>query len=146
METADLQRVRQIADSQPQAPHWPLAAYLDAINPEAIPHRIALVAEELQAGFPIGFAIASAVPPEAELETIVVAAEHQRRGVARRLFDALAIELKQAGVTKVMLEVRASNLPGVELYRAIGFTEYGRRSRYYADPIEDATQLTLQLG
>jgi ribosomal-protein-alanine N-acetyltransferase len=145
MTQADLRRAREIADALPQAPHWPMGAYLNALNPEAIPRRVALVADDSQTGAPIGFAIASLLPPEAELETIAVAAEFQRRGVARRLFSGLATELRVAQVTKVMLEVRASNHPALALYRSLGFVETARRPRYYVDPQEDAVLLTLSL-
>jgi ribosomal protein S18 acetylase RimI-like enzyme len=61
------------------------------------------------------------------------------------LFAALAAELALAGVTEVILEVRASNFPAVALYGTLGFTETGRRPRYYADPIEDAVLMTVTL-
>ena len=83
--------------------------------------------------------------PQAELETIAVTGGGQRRGVARRLFAALAGELGAAGVKDVLLEVRASNAPALGFYRALGFQESGRRPRYYADPVEDAVLLELRL-
>jgi ribosomal-protein-alanine N-acetyltransferase len=49
-------------------------------------------------------------------------------------------------MTEVILEARASNQPALRLYRALGFVETGRRPRYYADPIEDAVLLRLQLA
>ncbi len=138
MTAADLDRVIEIAQDLPQAPHWPRAAYFSALNPSAVPRRIALVAEDAEAGCVAGFAIAGLVPPEAELETIAVAAECQRRGFARQLFSALAAELRVAQVTGIVLEVRASNGRAQTLYRSLGFAEAGRRPRYYADPVEDA--------
>jgi ribosomal-protein-alanine N-acetyltransferase len=86
------------------------------------------------------------LPPQAELETIAVAAEVQRRGLARRIFFAVADELRTARVTEVLVEVRASNLPALALYRAQGFAIAGRRPGYYADPIEDAVLLDLRLA
>jgi ribosomal-protein-alanine N-acetyltransferase len=53
-------------------------------------------------------------------------------------------ELSAAGVSEVILEVRASNAAAVGFYRALGFAENGRRARYYADPEEDA--LLMRLG
>jgi ribosomal-protein-alanine N-acetyltransferase len=144
MTVADLERVMEIAEGLKDAPHWPAGAYLRALEPEAVPRRIAVVAEE-HAGGVMGFAIASVVMPEAELETIAVVGEGQRRGVGRRLSAAMAEELRAVGVTKVTLEVRASNGAAVGFYRAQGFAEMGRRTRYYADPVGDAVLMGLRL-
>jgi ribosomal-protein-alanine N-acetyltransferase len=94
----------------------------------------------------VGFAVASLLEPQAELETIAVAVEAQRRGVGGQLFAALAEKLCAAQITELQLEARASNAPALGLYRALGFTETGRRPRYYADPVEDAILLALRLG
>jgi len=61
-----------------QAPRWAREVYETAIRPGSAPHRVALVAEEPIPGV-VGFAVASVVRPEAELETIGVAAGRQRR-------------------------------------------------------------------
>ncbi len=55
---------------------------------DAASRRIALVSEIETTGALAGFAIASVTAPEAELESIAVAAEFQRGGVARGLFEA----------------------------------------------------------
>jgi ribosomal-protein-alanine N-acetyltransferase len=146
MALADLDPVIELALSLPQAPHWPRSAYLAALDPDAAPPRIALVAEDLETGAVQGLAVASLLPPQAELETIAVAAENQRRGVARRIFIAMVDELRKALVTEVLLEVRASNSPAIAFYRAQGFAMTGRRPGYYADPIEDAVLLELHLA
>jgi ribosomal-protein-alanine N-acetyltransferase len=151
MTAADLDAVLAIAERLPQAPHWPRTAYLDALNPVATPRRIALVAEAAKTENPepgssiLGFVVVSLVPPQAELETIAVAQDAQRKGMARRLFSALAEELRRAGITEVTLEVRAANQAAIALYRALGFTEAGHRPRYYADPVEDALLLSLRV-
>jgi tRNA threonylcarbamoyladenosine biosynthesis protein TsaB len=101
--------------------------------------------EEDGCGIVVGFLVASLLPPQAELETIAVAAAAQRRGLGRQLFAALASELGTALVTEVLLEVRASNHPALGLYRRLGFVETGRRPRYYHDPVEDAVLMRLPL-
>ncbi len=145
MTAADLERVMEIASSLKDAPQWGAGAYRAALDPEGAPRRIALVAEFPGSGI-LGFLMASLLPPEAELETIAVVGEGQRRGVARRLWGAMAAELRAAGVTEVHLEVRASNEAALGFYRAEGFVEAGRRPRYYADPEEDAILLRKRLG
>jgi ribosomal-protein-alanine N-acetyltransferase len=147
MTAAGLDGVLAIAQGLPQAPHWPQSAWMNAINsqfePESTPRRIALIAADPQSGSILGFAVANLLPPQAELETIAVAAESQRLGLGARIFQALAADLKAAGVNELVLEARASNRPALAFYRALGFVETGLRTAYYADPIEDAVLMHL---
>ena len=139
MAAGDVGVVTALAASLPTAPHWPQETYLSALDPQARPLRTALVAEAWGSRREIaGFALASIIPPEAELESICVAPEFQRMGIARRLFEVLGAELAAAKVTEVLLEVRASNSVAIEAYRAFGFAETGLRKGYYAEPLEDA--------
>jgi len=110
-----------------------------------LPRRIALVTEGAQPGKVTGFAVASLLPPQAELETIAVAAESQRRGMGRQMLDEMVEKLRLAGVREVILEVRASSQPALGLYRRLGFVETGRRPRYYQAPEEDAVLMSLGL-
>jgi [ribosomal protein S18]-alanine N-acetyltransferase len=157
MTREDVEWAQRLSEGSPQAPRWPASAYLAAIDPEATPKRIALVAETPitvprlsrfggRIAPKVGFTVASIVPPQAELETIVVAPAARRNGVGVALMRAMIEELKTPGATEVTLEVRASNRPALALYRSLGFLEVGRRSGYYVDPIEDAALMRLDLG
>lgn len=140
----DLERVMEIAESLPQAPHWPKATYEAALAVGVLQRRrIALVAEESAAERIVGFAIAALAPPESELESIAVAAEFQRRGVARQLVQRMANVLRGEKVDEVVLEVRVSNASAQALYRSAGFEDAGIRSGYYTDPVEDALVMRL---
>lgn len=152
MTADDLEWAQRLAEGSPQAPRWRSAAYLAAIDPQVSPQRIALVAESPRTvphlgriAPKVGFAVANLLPPQAELETIVVAPAVRRQGLGAALMRALADELGSAAVTEVTLEVRASNWPALAFYRALGFAELGRRSRYYVDPVEDAVLMRLDL-
>lgn len=144
MTAADVPRAMQIAASLPEAPHWPESAYLDALNPEATPRRIALVV--VGSGNVQGFTVASLLPLQAELELIAVSAGSQRQGLGRMLFDCVVHELKTGGALEVVLEVRASNHTALSFYRSAGFGQIGLRRAYYVDPIEDAVHMRLQLA
>jgi ribosomal-protein-alanine N-acetyltransferase len=161
MEPRDISRVMRIANTLDDAPHWPVSAYQSALIVEAEPRRIALVAEMLEPVEPelaapesdamaprcvVGFVVASLVAGEAELESIAVASEAQRRGIGGQLLGHLLTALKKLSVTRVNLEVRASNLPALALYRRHGLRETGRRVAYYGDPVEDAVLMNLDLG
>ena len=75
--------------------------------------------------------------PEAHVTNIVVAPEHRRRGIARRLMVHLADEAIRVGCVAWTLEVRASSTGAQELYRRFGFAPAGIRKKYYENA-EDA--------
>jgi ribosomal-protein-alanine N-acetyltransferase len=142
---ADLDVVIGIAESLAEAPHWPRQAYVDLLNVQASPQRIAMVASDHQTAEVWGFAVASLVAPQAELETIAVTPAAQRRGVGRQLLAGLVEQLRRLGIEELWLEVRSSNLTAISFYRAANFKQTGIRHRYYTDPEEDAVLMSLDL-
>lgn len=142
MVAADLPRIIEIAAGLEHAPQYPGSTWRAVIDPDGAPPRLALVVVGAS-GVVEGFAVASLIPPQGELETIAVPRSSQRRGIARRLLQSLLSELGHAGVHGLWVEVRISNAPAIALYRSLGFRETGRRPRYYADPVEDALLMDL---
>ena len=132
----DLEVVIGLAASLKTAPQWPRVVYEAAVDLSVLPPRVALVAE-LDAQI-IGFAIASFIPPEAELETIAVLPRRQRRGAGSDLFRELCRELASREVREISLEVRASNLAAREFYRTHSFLEFAERPAYYPNTGESA--------
>ncbi len=145
MAGAWVREVMEIAGSLKGLPQWTRENYQAALDPDAVPRRIALMVLGPDEDRMTGFLVARLLPPQAELEIIAVDARVQRRGLARKLFDELVYKLGLAGVTEVVLEVRESNQAALALYRVLGFVETGRRPRYYADPEEDAVLMRLEL-
>jgi ribosomal-protein-alanine acetyltransferase len=147
MGAGDIGGVMEIAASLRDAPHWGEAAYRQAIDGDGSPVRIALIAEgELAGAYALlGFVVASIVGPGAELESIAVAGQAQRRGVGIELMKALLGRLKEARVATVMLEVRASNSAALGFYGKHGFGETGRRPKYYTNPQEDAVLMKFDM-
>jgi ribosomal-protein-alanine acetyltransferase len=144
MTAGDLVAVMAIAGALEHAPDWPPTAYEAALDALRLPKRVTLVAETAD-GTVAGFAVAAVFAPESELESIAVARNQQRRGVARRLLAELTAELRGCGVSELHLEVRASNQRARSFYSALGFAETGRRPSYYAAPLEDAVVYRLTL-
>lgn len=104
--------------------------------------RTAVLAAVGDGGAVLGYAVVSSVLDEGNLDNIAVAPAHRRRGVADALLSALA-GLGCAGLSRLMLEVRASNAAAIALYEKHGFAAVGRRKNYYAAPREDAVLMTL---
>ena len=122
----------------PTAGHWTDQQYLDLFAGAESPTRLALAAEEGAPSGLAGFLVARHLPPEWELENIVVAPAARRMGIGKRLMETLVEEAQQTGSGAILLEVRESNMAARRLYERLEFTENGRRKAYYTNPIEDA--------
>lgn len=85
-----------------------------------------------------GYVGSQSVMDEADMMNIAVDPAYRRQGIAERLVDHLAEQLKSRGVQCLTLEVRASNEPAKALYAKLGFVQVGRRPNYYRAPKEDA--------
>jgi ribosomal-protein-alanine N-acetyltransferase len=107
--------------------------------------------ECLDAGLPVfvaeagdrlaGYIVGRSVLDEAEILNLSVDLAARRRGVGHALVARVMDTFAAAGVGRVFLEVRESNLAAQRLYTAFGFRAVGRRSRYYRAPTEDAVVL-----
>ena len=75
--------------------------------------------------------------PEAELMNVSVDDDHRRLGIAQGLLEKLFEEGAAAGVTDIVLEVRAGNTPAKSLYEKLGFKEEGVIRNCYTHPVED---------
>lgn len=74
----------------------------------------------------IGYAMTRSAGGATDLVRIGVAADRQRRGVARTLLESVATD-------RMLLEVGADNAGALAFYGAAGFREIDRRRRYYPD-------------
>ena len=92
-----------------------------------------------------GFCGILLLPPESEILDIAVDAGVRRLGIGTVLMSAVLREARKRGTAVTYLEVRESNVPATGLYEKTGFEPYGRRARYYTDPVEDAIVMRLSL-
>ena len=86
----------------------------------------------------VGYVGSQTVCGETDMMNVAVTADYRRRGIAEKLVTELVERLKAMGSHSLTLEVRASNESAQALYRKLGFTQVGRRPRYYQNPREDA--------
>ena len=86
----------------------------------------------------IGYVGSQTVLGETDMMNLAVAPEARRRGTGRALVLALVDALTEKGSHSLMLEVRVSNTPAQKLYESLGFSQVGRRPKYYVNPREDA--------
>jgi ribosomal-protein-alanine N-acetyltransferase len=81
-----------------------------------------------------------------ELESVAVADAARRMGVGSALCRAVREWCEQQGAGAIELEVRSASVGAVALYERLGFVRFGRRARYYRNPVDDALLLRLELG
>ena len=79
----------------------------------------------------VGFAVMRFGDERAHLILLAVEPAHQRRGIGRRMVDWLVESARVAGMSSIHVELRASNAPAFEFYRALGFVETFRVPGYY---------------
>ena len=149
---SDLSAIIALERAADGAPHWPLATYEAILGEQlAAGQRCLIVAETdaALAGFAVG--LMHRIPATdredrvAELESVVVAPSARRSGIGRALCCAVLDWCRSNRATEVVLEVRAGSAGAIALYAGLGFTQAGRRPRYYRDPDEDALILRLPL-
>ena len=84
----------------------------------------------------VGYAVCSRYDDAWHVMNIAVEPRLLRTGVATTLLNTL---IDRVGAdARLTLEVRPTNVAGIELYRRFGFLPAGRRPRYYQDNGEDA--------
>ena len=79
----------------------------------------------------VGYAMLGIGPFDSELEAIGVLPSWRRYGIARQLLNNLIDTSIEAGSERLLLEVRATNLPAIHLYQGNGFHIDGYRKNYY---------------
>jgi len=112
---------------------WSEPMFRDSL---ASPARIVLVAEDAD-GAVQGFAVAQSAAGDADVLDIAVLPAARGRGVGAALLRAALVRCVESGADQIALEVRESNVAARALYTRLGFTEVGRRKRYYQAPVED---------
>ena len=93
----------------------------------------------------VGWAGMTWVLDEGSVSDIAVLPAFRRQGLGRALTEALIEECRGLSLSCLLLEVRVSNAPAIALYRSLGFTDVGRRPRFYEDPREDALLMRADL-
>lgn len=81
----------------------------------------------------VGYAAFRTVADESELLRLAVHPDARRRGIGRALVRAGLAASAVRGARRCFLEVRLHNRAAINLYRALGFRDAGRRQGYYRD-------------
>ncbi len=123
--------------SVPELPAWNEERFLSEL---ARPIAVFVVAG--YRGVIAGYSLAWCVEDEMDIHRVAVDLSRRRTGTGLAMIRSL-LELAPTA-RRIFLEVAAGNGPARALYRAAGFSETGRRPRYYGD--DDAILLELIRG
>ncbi len=96
----------------------------------------------------LGYFVAMKGVDEVHLLNITVAPDHQRRGWAHVMLDALALWSRGQGAEWLWLEVRVGNARAMHVYESQGFQQVGQRKHYYPNgqgQREHAVVMSLRL-
>ncbi|MCL6481675.1 MAG: ribosomal protein S18-alanine N-acetyltransferase [Firmicutes bacterium] len=128
----DLEAVLQIQAQCPEIVAWSRAAYAPVVCGN---YRgwVAVTGPQV-----LGFLVSRQTLEEAEILNLAVRPEARRLGLGSQLLARALEEARRAGVRRVGLEVRASNVAAIRFYERHGFRLQGRRRDYYSNPREDA--------
>ncbi|MBI4467070.1 MAG: ribosomal protein S18-alanine N-acetyltransferase [Acidobacteria bacterium] len=131
----DVESILDVQHASAGAGAWELGDYASALADGGI---FCLLAEDRVGERVVGFLVGRTVPGEFEILNLAVKNEYRRQGIGRRLLGEALARAHGQGARRCWLEVRASNQPARDFYRALGFAESARRQRYYRDPEDDA--------
>lgn len=95
-----------------------------------------------------GYGVLSMGAGEAHVLNICIGAPWRGRGLGRHLLGRLLDIARWNGAERIFLEVRPSNPLARTLYESVGFSEIGRRPRYYParDGREDAIVMAFDIA
>lgn len=133
----DLPLMRAIEEASFSTP-WPGNAY----ESELTTNRLARYVGAWRGGELLGFGGIWLMVDEAHVTTIAVAPALRGEGLGTALMLELLEEARRGGARVATLDVRVSNELAQRLYARLGFTEAGRRVRYYEESGEDAIIMT----
>ena len=137
----DLDRIMEIELAAYPYP-WTRGIFADCI-------RVGYDCWGLQAGGTlIGYCIQTHAADENHLLNLCIAPEWQKQGFGSLLLGHAARLARKQNCSCIFLEVRPSNLPGIELYEKNGFIVVGERPDYYraGQGRENAMVMRLELG
>jgi [ribosomal protein S18]-alanine N-acetyltransferase len=104
-----------------------------------------LVARSPEGGSRIlGYIVCWVIADELHILDLATETSWRRKGIARMLVLAAVRQGNAAGVWRVFLEVRASNIAALLLYEGLGFIRSLVREGYYDMPVEDAVVMSLE--
>jgi ribosomal-protein-alanine N-acetyltransferase len=133
-------KAHEIDKSAFNATAWSLATFWSELTQQNR-YYLALVDEKKEI---VGFGGVAFNGVDADIQTMVIKPEYQKKGYGKQLLDALLEKVKENKSNRVFLEVVADNKPAISLYLSRKFEQIAKRSNYYPNGT-DAVIMQLDL-
>ncbi len=121
---------------------WPKQILADYIKKSGFFCNIAINGRDEEVA---GYSISTLIYDEIHVFKIAVSRCHRRKGVAIELLSDTFNFYEKMGALSVILEVRTTNAPAIELYKKLGFEIIRTRKNYYGRGRGDAYVMGLAL-
>ncbi len=121
---------------------WTKGMFLNELLDKS--YSTSFIAREAGDARVIGYVFIKTLYDELHLLNIAVDPMLRRKGVGAALLRQTLSFLEVKRMRKMILEVRVSNRPALDLYLKFGFREIGLRPNYYCQPTENALLLQYE--
>lgn len=111
------------------ADSWSKKAIEDTVEQELSCCAVAREEEEI-----IGYYICYYALDEWEIARIAVAPKRQRQGIGQKLFEHMFCVCDEKKMSRILLDVRESNISAINFYKKNGFVVDGMRKNFYSVP------------
>lgn len=112
---------------------------------EELKHRFSIPLVVRSGQTIIGYICLWHIEDQMEIANFAVSPDFRRRGIGREMMERVLWEAGERGCRNLILSVRESNRPAIELYTSCGFEEAYRKRNYYRQPAEDAVIMVKKL-
>ena len=140
MRESDIDEVYRIEQDLFPVP-WPRRSFVFEVGNSPTTYAIVLTEDEMIAGYAISWFLGE----ELHIGNVAVRRDRQGTGIGRDLIENMMSEASTRGASFITLEVRASNVKAIGLYRSYGFKGIAIRRQYYTDNGEDALVMMMEL-
>lgn len=135
----DIEQILAIENCSFPSP-WIENSFLNELQNKFAVYYVALRGDQL-----IGYAGMWLFSGEAHITTIAVHPDFRGQGLGKIMMDILTNHARDVGAETMLLEVRPSNIPAINLYKGLGFRRIGWRKNYYTEIHEDALVMMRNL-
>lgn len=141
MRLDDIEQVCMIEQEAFPTP-WTAEAFYNELTTNFFAHYLVIEKDEQL----IGYGGMWTIIDEAHITNIAIRKPYQGLKLGEQLLTRMQEAAFKAGIKRMTLEVRVSNIVAQNLYKKLGFYTVGTRKEYYTDNNEDAYIMWVNLN
>jgi ribosomal-protein-alanine N-acetyltransferase len=130
MAIRDLDEVLAIEQRAHIAP-WTQVQFMDSLNAGHWAYTLRVLGAEDAPDTLVGYCVMMTGVDEISLLNIAIDPSQQRQGWAKKILLVMEDQALAKNLSKIFLEVRASNAPAISLYQKMNYQQVGIRKAYY---------------